>query len=1633
MLNYGLNEKDKKQLEHPKSVYTGWGRGTRDYIKLFVYDLEDNLLKEDKLRPDDVTFNTDTTIDMDIGGHLRELGFQEGSYNVTYLFFRSLAGKEESVLVNQEEFINVGKVQTRVVNGKTKYYTARGGNERLQDELSLRELKYVIKEISPNRNEVKVDVQPIKNLNYQRDFAGLNKDIVYVPKRKRPMDGLLKFDKDDPFVVHFQPVEKERGFTDAMVGGQLVIRGLYKYQPKNPETLEIIPTPDLPKDIDEKPQPIAPFLDLLVKKDPIKDITSAQEQEIYERDDKYGDVCFIGDTKIKLSNNRTLPIKMMKAGMKVKTEQGYAKVLKVVKTRKGYGDKLVKFENLITTPHHPIKHMGKWFLPNEIGTEFISEPLDVWNLVLDKHHTVYANNIVSATINKWKNFDKFFESRNRFKMLRPAGPLPDGGGNAGHNIDLDSGVDADDFGGFGNTVSTFLPNELIVEEPLVPVTRNEIDRIITKDDTIDDPIDIEPIDELPLTPDPIPVDFEARIVEILDYNRVRLDTSYEQGANDSDHIGEDRSQDRFSEWYINFRKAKVQRLNTYMVSDSGYHLVLSVFDAPDVIDSDDNDLRTLSDKTSRYFKLYEPLPDNIEKGDLVVFAEEKMEPYRDSIELIPFEQSDQEYLFLRVPDLNSTTNPISMRKTNFQNRNNLIGTDSDTVDAIENNVFSSSLLDVQVNVDYTKRTDKLGYDQSDYGFGNFVNFSSAEIRLKNFKKKIDLVQQYTSQSLSITDVTGSANTKSEIDLRKRQVINSFDPYENFLYNVSSSYTTSSVGEFYDASWPKDNSSSPYVLTHTSSSVFTSWYSTWKGYAKDYDRRNRDRLVNNLPEHVNMDSTNDVFLQFMDMTGQQFDEVWSYLKHFTDINERVNKVSEGISKDIVQEVAKSMGFEVTNGNDLLILPEYLLGKDIDGQALYESPQETVTEEIWKRILANLPFFMKNKGNTRALKGLLNCYGIPSSILRVREYGGPDKGTRVSYEVKRKFTYALDFKSNEYLKLPWKNTDAGIKPETVEFRFRSPKSKSQVIVEAENKWAIELTDNGEPDDKGYLQFSISGSGANAFITSSLLPFYNDDMWSVMLTRKSSSGADLTADTAAQHITYELTTKQFDSTREVILYSDSSSLDTNTSALNTAFAANNNIWIGGHEDKFNNTMFSGSMMEFRLWSEPLSQSIFDNHVRVPKAYNGNTSSSAYDNLEFRLTLSDNVNLNSSPQANDDKSGQSTYHASASAHEFTGNSYRSLVDLEKIKVPNIGPSRRNATKIRIEDTTLTQPLSHNIRSEQSSQDFAPIDSNKVGIYFSPVDVVNEDIVYSLADINIDNQIGDPRDLYQDTYRGLEKLQRDYFKKYPNTNNFWDYMRIITYYDDSIWGQLRKMIPARSKATLGLLIEPNILERSKQVIGKKPEVENEYFENAGHFDFGIQLSSRETSSIGHTPFSFEGEFPTYEASINLSGTEFESGSQGVLGLPTLTKLNQLDPTGPFKNYYATASITFGGITSDFTDSVQVFVSGSKISEHNQVKQFFYTSSLSISEAAGYGDYPQNVKRQLLDGVYIKNYKYSSSFMETDIQSMAYDTNLFKSFYQGNLLTKDNTIDGNEPVEVTITSPTKLVTQNSGESKLKVE
>ena len=77
-----------------------------------------------------------------------------------------------------------------------------------------------------------------------------------------------------------------------------------------------------------------------------------------------------------------------------------------------------------------------------------------------------------------------------------------------------------------------------------------------------------------------------------------------------------------------------------MVKDDTYNLCINIQDAPpQTIPASDKErdinLKDVADRSARYIKLYEPL-EEVEKGDLVYFVEEKMEPYEDQIKIIQF-------------------------------------------------------------------------------------------------------------------------------------------------------------------------------------------------------------------------------------------------------------------------------------------------------------------------------------------------------------------------------------------------------------------------------------------------------------------------------------------------------------------------------------------------------------------------------------------------------------------------------------------------------------------------------------------------------------------------------------------------------------------------------------------------------------------------------------------------------------------------------------------------------------------------------------------------------------------------------------------------------------------------------------
>ena len=1606
MPKYGLTERQRKNYYSTESRKKP--RTRIDFVKVCIYSLTGQLLKQQDY-PISEFVNNDQYVEfsgklnLNLGKYVRELGYRSGDYRIEYKFLKRLVGHPEETQVYGLDYLipdsrggimrnyslDRGEVETRIIYPDTpqeeiKYYLIEYEGVDLSNdpvELILAKKTIQIDSISPDRTELIIEpnsalyefagnsdvFQGLNSVAYQ--LRQIDKGTFFIPLKsvESKEDDRILFvtqqgkETDEDYILQIPENSNLEGFDKTMVGNEIVFENFFTSYIPNHYKGEYIPE-DRHAIVQDGGFVIDDNLEYDLNKYTFSD---GIIEGIDEGATPPYDIPF-------MTTNSEINVNRFALANPTNRLQ-----------EKGVFSRFIGKKNISSLP----------FLPS-----LIWQTIDLGQKVSsdEKFHYPYAGTF-PYEYNRSDDTDNI-----------------DWGGfliNGGQSGLSESGLERDFAGGYKvNSYQTFQRYTFISSGKNLAIVNLDWVTEIT-----------EVIDERT-----IKVSNQRSIKE--QYYKLRELGFRIFGIGNKEYTPGSITNLDFSNlycenFYVKDEKQDIQEFTTYLQSDNNFYLVTN--------------FKKYSEENGGQYavKLQQPLrtdvysiEDTTNPKTHFQLVQEEINDYEDRVSLVPKQQVNDTFLYPANFDGSSTE--IIQRPTEFKSHNTLLGSNDEQNRQLENILVSGSLLDVKLNIDYQKRTTDPVTDVDDTGFGNFIFFSNGESRIRNFRKKLKLVEDYTAESASLVSVTNASNDLERVVKKRQRVKDSFSPYEHFLYYESSSYQSSSLGEFHDTSWPKTNSSKPYTLASTGSAAAINWFDNMILSASSYDYNNPNSLRNTLPEHVNQDSSNNVFLEFMDMVGEQFDETWSYIKSLTDINFRVNNVAEGISKDITKHYGEALGIKLFNGNDLVDISEYLLGENTDGSSKNETAGEALTEEIWKRILANLPFFMKTKGTERALKGIINCYGIPSSILRVREYGGPDKGTRVSYEIKRKFTRALDFKGSQYVKIPWANVSSH-KPETLEFRFRTPYNANQTLIHKDKDWAMQLINSGSTE-YGYVRLAVSASTGVEHLDTPKLRLFNDDMWSVMLTRKSSSGADLTVDTATQDITYELFTSQYDSTRQRIVYKQSSSIDIDgdvSSSYNTKFTTTGNIALGKSGSGWNEGSFSGSLMEFRLWSEPLSQSIFDNHTRAPKAYNGNTTESSYDNLLIRLPLDDNRNLQTNPTASN-ITYLKTYSGDISGSNvngFTGNFYRTLVDQEKLKVPNIG-IRRNATKIRLEDNNkpATSTLNRIHSVETSPQDEAPIDINKLGVYFSPTDVINEDITYSIADFNFDDLIGDPRDEFENNYRELSGLRHSYFKRYTGKrNNFFDYLRILSFYDDSIFQVLKQFVPARAQATFGNLIEPNILERNKQ-FKRRPQQTQPYFENADDFEQGIRISHFISGSNNNT-IRPSGEFPYHEGTLNYHSDPIYRG----LVYNTLVHINEINPRDIDSSTYATGSVTKGQTEVEFKESVQPNLMNNRISLYNKVREFYYTSSLSVATTKGYGHLPKNV-----DGLYL----WSSSLEPTDVQAWHQDTISERLFFKGTQLrsstavSTDGTFDESDsPVQITFTNPTKLTTQQPGESRLKTD
>ena len=127
------------------------------------------------------------------------------------------------------------------------------------------------------------------------------------------------------------------------------------------------------------------------------------------------------------------------------------------------------------------------------------------------------------------------------------------------------------------------------------------------------------------------------------------------------------------------------------------------------------------------------------------------------------------------------------------------------------------------------------------------------------------------------------------------------------------------------------------------------------------------------------------------------------------------------------------------------------------------------------------------------------------------------------------------------------------------------------------------------------------------------------------------------------------------------------------------------------------------------------------------------------------------------------------------------------------------------------------------TSQSYTP-NVNYLEVAFSPSNQINDDINAQLGYFNIGDYIGDPRFISSSdkTYPDLDRLRDAYFEKYYNSYDVRDFIRLIKYFDNSLFKMIKDFTPARTSLASGVVVKQHILERNRQ----RPAVVTSSFEN---------------------------------------------------------------------------------------------------------------------------------------------------------------------------------------------------------------
>lgn len=833
-------------------------------------------------------------------------------------------------------------------------------------------------------------------------------------------------------------------------------------------------------------------------------------------------------------------------------------------------------------------------------------------------------------------------------------------------------------------------------------------------------------------------------------------------------------------------------------------------------------------------KLYEALPEDFDVNStlwVVTLVEESI-AYKVTFEDIPIVITD--------------TVPLSGPNFNLdlkdQINNSTVALDYTTLTSTaltsSQNQLKSLLEEkgLDINVDYTN-------------FNDFIHFSSAQTRLENFYYKISLLEDYSS-SIAILNNTTNNNPSASVAVYESltsNIITNFDDYEYYLYYTSGSWA-----------WPKTTSQPPYILATTGSAIVNTWYDNIILSASNFDNLNQNNLYYSIPEYLRDDPANAPYQTFVEMVGQFYDNIWIYYKDVTQKYNADNRLEYGISKDIVADAIRDFGIKLYQNNfsndDLYtafigltpqggLFPFPNITGSLPTPSGFEYvntlisasndyiPLDDVNKSLYKRIYHNLPYLLKAKGTLPGLRTLITSYGIPDTVLRINEFGGKDKSNVNDWDDwQNVFNYAYDTQGTNYVSSSWLanstwNPSDNI-PKTVQFRFKTKGIPTNTGYYSQSLWTTDqgVTIRLRYTGSGFTSGSYSGSIPNpyneyahldfipdasspALSASVYLPFFNGDWWNVMATG-------------------------YEGTYIFNLYAGNNVYEGGDNGTQLGFYASSSVstnevpWDSGTTSYFPSTanssfgkMFSGSYQEIRYFNTILSESIFKDYIMNPSSIEGNSLNSGPDELIFRASLGGELYTGSKsihPKVTGSWIPTSSFTTGNNFFISNTSSFVTNTEYFFLDQPVVGIKNAISDKIRIENSIIPtgsvlspfRSLAQNLAASQSYT----ANTNLLEVAFAPQDEINDDIISQIGYFNIGEFIGDPRQRSSSatSYSDLDALRNEYFEKYTKNYDLNDYIRLIKFFDNSLFKMIKDFVPARTSLASGVVIKQTLLERNK-------------------------------------------------------------------------------------------------------------------------------------------------------------------------------------------------------------------------------